>query len=328
MPSKKQLPIREALPQLQVDIAIGPERDTPSWRWVGRDLLSELSKIVTVRSFKDYSSVPSAKCVLMIKHPCSKEQMEALSRKSKLVYCPIDFISDEEHLRSLGWLFSGCGAIAVHCGRLSKYLASYNKKIFSVEHHDKFSVPCSAYKKTGYVLWVGGFQYAPYVLRYFRQNGIKERLRILSDIGNRFATSAAKRNAKAIGFDIDIKPRSVNGIEVVPWSEAEQSRMLSECKAAVDIKLEEDFNQMTKPPTKAQKYVLSGVPLAVNPSSYSYEYFSAMGLNLPSPTDSGRWLSEGFHSETAEFSKKLRDRLTLSSVAETYIGIFREVTKQ
>lgn len=250
-----------------------------------------------------------------------------MSKSSKVVYCPIDFISTEEHMESLGWLFRGCHALAVHCERLVGHLSRFNSRITFVEHHDKYSVPCSGYKREGYVLWVGGFQYVPYLLDYLARNAINQKIRILSDIGNQTAVNAARRNARSIGLELSLKDGSANGFEVVPWSKAEQSRMLSECKAALDVKLDGDFNQSTKPPTKAQKYVCSGIPVAVNPGCYSGEYFKNRGLELPPPTDERRWLSEDFHSETVAFSKSLRDRLSLRSVSETYLAIFREVTK-
>lgn len=250
-----------------------------------------------------------------------------MSKSSKVVYCPIDFISTEEHMESLGWLFRGCHALAVHCERLVGRLSRFNSRVTFVEHHDKYSVPCSVYRKEGYVLWVGGFQYVPYLLDYLKETEIKQRIRILSDIGNQTAVNAARRNARSIGLELSLKDGSANGFEVVPWSKAEQSRMLSECKAALDVKLDGDFNQSTKPPTKAQKYVCSGIPVAVNPGCYSGEYFKNRGLELPPPTDERRWLSEEFHSETVAFSKSLRDRLSLRSVSETYLAIFREVTK-
>lgn len=307
-------------------MSIGPERDTPSWAWVGRDLASELSRRVRVRTFSDFSSAPRAKCTLIVKQPCTRRQLESISSHGKVVYCPIDYISDTKHMDSMAWLLRGCHAIASHCERLSEHLARFSSRVRFVEHHDKFSVPCSGYKRDGYVLWVGGFQYAPYLLDYLKNNRVDARIRLLSDIGNRTAVNAAKRNARSIGLDLRLTERTANGLEVVPWSEAEQSRMLSECKAAIDVKREGDFNQDTKPPTKAQKYVCSGIPVSVNTGSYSHEYFRRRGLVLPTPTDGRRWLSEEFHAEVAEFSKGLRARLSIESVADTYMDIFREVT--
>lgn len=278
-----------------------------------------------VCTFKSYSGIPKSRIVMMIKNHCSERELANLKKTSRLLYCPIDHIADEQHLRSIGWLLRGCDAVAVHCERLGDMICKINKRVFFVEHHDKFSVVPKPYKKDGYVLWVGGFQYVPFLINHLSTLSSSLDVMVLSDMNNENALRAARKNAQKIGLNMVMVGDRVCGIPVTPWSESNQKTMMNECKSAMDIKLVSDFNQMTKPPTKAQKYVCSGIPTAVNRESYSHEYFAKRGLNLPSPSETSRWFSEQFHAETIRYSAELRKRLSLPTVAEDYRKIMSEV---
>ena len=68
---------------------------------------------------------------------------------------------------------------------------------------------------------------------------------------------------------------TAGGYAIETWSERRQEEMMRECKAALDAKATNRFNQYYKPPTKAQQFVASGIPFAVNFESYSAEYSRA-----------------------------------------------------
>ena len=115
---------------------------------------------------------------------------------------------------------------------------------------------------------------------------------------------------------------SINGIKSYVWSENKQSELMQLCKAAIDIKSIIHFSQNHKPPTKAQKYISSGIPFAVNKESYSYEYFHKRGLEIPEPTDTDRLFSMDYWQEIQSFSKILKKNINISTVALAFKEIY------
>jgi hypothetical protein len=112
--------------------------------------------------------------------------------------------------------------------------------------------------------------------------------------------------------------------EVQGWSVGVQRSALESCRAAIDIK-GSTFGQLHKPPTKAQKYVCSGVPFATNRASYAHEYFVKRGFELVEPSDRDRWFSKEYWRETREIGGQLRRELTLESVGRRYKEIIDKV---
>jgi hypothetical protein len=75
---------------------------------------------------------------------------------------------------------------------------------------------------------------------------------------------------------------------------------------------------MHKAPVKAQKFIASGIPFAINPESYSAEYFSSQGFKLPTPADADYWLSRDYWEKTQSVGKGLRMNLSLEKVGSTF----------
>jgi hypothetical protein len=104
--------------------------------------------------------------------------------------------------------------------------------------------------------------------------------------------------------------------------------MMEECKAAIDIKYTNDFNQNTKPPTKAQKFVSSGIPFSINKNSYSFEYFQKRNFSLAEPVNQERWFSEEYHSETIKFASMLRQETSIEVVGRKFKEIIDAVVSK
>jgi hypothetical protein len=172
------------------------------------------------------------------------------------------------------------------------------------------------YKESGYVLWIGGFQYVPYLLEFIQKNSLRLDLRILSDFKNASAIRGATFLAQKLNIDFKIINNCVNGIQLFEWSEELQAKMMMEAKAAIDIK-GNDFNQLNKPPTKSQQFIFSGLPLAMNSESESVEHFEDKGFKICSPCDAN-WLSKEYYDKTFEFAKKFRNELSLESIGLKY----------
>lgn len=183
------------------------------------------------------------------------------------------------------------------------------------------------YKDTGYVLWVGGCQYIAYLVNWLREHPIKKQLKILTDCSNDRARIAAMLYAKEIGIDLRL-PKGVTeiaGCEIYQWNERTQHDMMAECRAALDIKMTNQFNQYHKPPTKAQKFVASGIPFAINPESYSAEYFRNRGFDVCSPMNHNRWLSRAYWDEQKKFAEKLRKITSIEAVGQRYRELLNKV---
>lgn len=309
----------------KLTITFGPERDVPSWNWVGFDTSRELSKYHNITTFESMRAPPKADVVVVIKQiPDLGFIREARRRKAKIIYCPIDFFEDRKMIDTSGPVLRECDTIMSHCERLNPLLRIYNSKVYYVDHNNKYALTQNAsYKKDGYVLWIGGCQYTAYLMRWLQIHPIKNEVKILTDIENGRAAHAADKLARDMGLGIRINAnaRDINGYEVYQWSERMQYEMMNECKAAIDIKGEENFNQRHKPATKAQKYVASGIPFAINEGSYSHEYFKTRKFRLCTPLEPARWFSEKYWEETAEHAEKLRKETSIEAIGKRFNDI-------
>lgn len=303
-------------------VAFGPEKDVPSWGWVGFDTARELSKYFKIELFNSFESIPKADVVVIIKQNCSADTVANLrAKKVKVVYCPIDFYQEVKNIRLDAQFLKQCNMILLHSERLLPIFKNYNNNIHFVEHNNKYALlEMANYKEKGFVLWIGGCQYVPYLLNWLKKHPIKNEIKILADIDNERARLAASVFASNIGMKLTIPkhPRSIEGIESHPWSERLQYEMMMDCKAAIDIKMTDQFNQNYKPPTKAQKYVASGIPFAINKESYSAEYFKNRGFELAAPNNVNWWFSPEYWQETKKYGEKLRVYTSLENVGLRY----------
>jgi hypothetical protein len=310
-------------------IAFGPERDVPSWNWVGFDTSRELSKYYKVINYSSVKSPPKADVVVVVKQlPPETFIFAAKRNQSKVIYCPIDFFTNRNHLNQCGPTLRLFDGIVTHCERLNSLMKTFNHKVHYVDHNNKYMLPeMASYKKDGYILWIGGCQYTGYLLRWLDMYPLKHEVKILTDIDNGRAVHDAMKLVHELGLKakITVDATHINGLEVCRWSERLQHEMMKECKAAIDVKGEDDFNQRYKPATKAQKYVASGIPFAINKSSYSYEYFEQRNFSLCSPLDTDRWLSEDYWKETAKAGTVLRTETSIEAVGKKFKTIIEKI---
>lgn len=303
-------------------VAIGPVRDYPSWGWVGFDTARELSRDFEVVFYDAWTEPPACDVLLAIKERPPAGFIEAIRKRgSKLVYCPVDTLLDRDHLTGEAEIFRACDMVLVHSERLLPLVRPYCANTHFVEHHARFVTPApAAFKESGYVLWVGGYQYVPYLLRWLDHHPFQYELRILTDVDNYRARSAARILAAEIGVKLSRvgEGRYAAGLSVLPWSERRQEEMMRECRAAMDVKATDNFNQYYKPPTKAQQMIASGIPFAVNPESYSADYFRRRGFELASPSEPARWLSREYWEITQRHGKDLRTAISLEAVGARY----------
>jgi hypothetical protein len=302
-------------------IGVGPVREFPSWEWVGFDTARELSRHYDVILYESWASPPACDVLFVVKQRPPAALLAAMERsRTRLVYCPIDVYEAPDDPDRDAELLGSCDMVLVHSERLLPLLRPRCRQVHFVEHHLRYALSSMAeYRDRGYVLWIGGCQYLPYLLSWLERHPLERELRILTDIGNPRARDRARVLAADIGMPFSIRAdATVAGHRVEPWSQRRQEEMMRECKAALDAKFTARFNQYYKPPTKAQQFVGSGVPFAVNPDSYSAEYFRTRGFTVASPAETDRWLSRAYWEETRDRGHGLRTELSLEAVGATY----------
>jgi hypothetical protein len=310
-------------------VAFGRVRDKPSWGWVGFDVARELSKHYDVVLYDSRSRPPPCDVLFLVKkRPTDLFVERALRNGAKLVYCPIDEYDGTEQIAADAAFLGTCTAVVVHCERLVPLLRSHCPDVRFVEHHARYALDeMVGYKDRGYLLWIGGCQYVPFLLAWLERHPIPHELKILSDFANDNARVLAREHADAVGVRLEISAdtTAVAGHRVYRWSEERQRQMMRECRAALDVKATRFFNQRHKPPAKAQQYVVSGVPLAVNADSYSAEYFRGRGFDVASPLEVERWLSREYWEETRVAGEQLRGATSIEAVAAHYRQLIESI---
>jgi hypothetical protein len=303
-------------------VAFGPERDYPSWDWVGGDTSRELAKYYRVTTFASWSAPPECDVLVLVKEPPPPQFLQAArARGSRIVYCPIDVYASQGQLAEDADRLRACDMVLVHSERLLPLIRRYCPRTHFVEHHARYALPeVASYKETGFVLWVGGLQYLPYLVSWLQAHPIHHPVRILTDVSNHRARYRARVLAVELGLGTSLSRlvASIPDCQVYAWSERRQLDMMRECKAALDVKFTRRFNQYSKPPAKAQKYVASGIPFAINPDSYSAEYFRRRGFEPASPAETAHWFSRVYWEATMAFGQKLREWTSLETVGLSY----------
>jgi hypothetical protein len=300
----------------KLTIGIGPEIDTPSWRWVGFDTARELSKFYSVEIFRE--AIPECDLAIVIKTPVE------LRIRTPVVYLPLDYYSSVAELHANDQFLRSCSAIGCHSECLMPFFRRYCDDVFFVQHHGRFSLAqVSDYKEGGYILWIGGLQYVPYLLKWLILNPIEDEIRILTDVANELALESAKALANILDLEFNFSRSNICGHAAFRWTERAQYNMMREAKAALDVKgtsfaVGYNWPQYMKPPTKAQQFISSGIPFAVNPECYSYDYFQRRGFQIASPAERSRWLSFDYWKDTARYAVELRSEISLERVCQTY----------
>ncbi|MEO8602136.1 MAG: hypothetical protein ABI629_06140 [bacterium] len=303
-------------------IAFGPLNARPSWGWVGYDMARELSKTYDVILYD--ADAPAVQCDVLfaIKKRPAERLLDGVERQgSKLVYCPVDVYDATGELQRDAEFLARCAMVLVHCERMLPLLRPHCAQTHFVEHHSRFATHAMAeYQRDGFILWIGAYAYVPYLADWLARHPIDSEVRILTDFDNEKSRRKADQYAAEIGMDIAsaAAQRAIAGCRMYQWSERRQGEMMRACRAALDVKLTTLFSQQHKPPTKAQQYIASGIPFAVNADSYSAEYFLARGFELASPLDTERWWSHDYWQETRATGQALRAATALERVGEHY----------
>lgn len=305
-------------------VAIGPQVPLPSWNWIGFELARELAKYFDVRVFpwEAVPNPPACDVLLAVKLVHSR-----LLDAARVLYLPVDNYVSPAALEGEAPLLSRCAAIGCHAEPLVPLMSRYCRQVFFLDHHAKFALPeLAPYKERGFVLWVGAFEHVPYLLAWCRQNPLPLPLVIQSNFNDLRSRNQAAILARQLGITLKLTQTQLNGHRLVPWFEVPQRQLMQEAKAAIDIKggpwlgqlsgsaSMDYWQQQLKPPTKAQQFVCSGIPLAVNRDSHTFKYYRKRGLELTQPQEVQRWLSREYWEQTQAFARECRPQLTLERI--------------
>lgn len=280
-------------------VAFGPVTRELSWKWVGEEVAQELSKHYRIRYFERGESIPRCSVAVMVRN---------YSRGScpAKIFVPIDHYKSENQLILESSATQESDIILLHTASLQPFFAKHcrNTRIEIVDHHNRYSLGAMApYKRDGFILFVGHPKNLPDFFKKAQQYWFGRHLLILSE-----SVEAVTSASKAFPGTL---------FEAQKWTEDSQKVAMVRASAALDLK-GDTFDQVHKPPTKAQKYIMSGIPFATNPGNYVCEYFEDKGFKLATPDDPERWFSESYWRETHDFGERLRQDLTLENVALKY----------
>jgi hypothetical protein len=281
-------------------IAFGPEMPGwGSWEWVGADIAATLKSHYQTVIYQ--GEIPACDLCVRVKIPPDPEWLLCLPKDVSLIYCPIDFYSSVSELeRDIAFL-TRCDHIVVHCERLRRYFSSYAPVTY-IDHHVKFAA--SNQGEVEEILWVGVTSNIPPVVDWINHHSLPLPLRLLAN----FDLSEGVPTPQELGF------RKSAVVRTSVWSPQRHLQLVASCKAAIDIK-GVDFRSRNKPSTKAIDYLASGIPLALQKESSSFEHLGQLGFEVATPTDCDRWLSPTYRSETRQFGAALTELLSLNRIA-------------
>jgi len=299
-------------------LGFGPKKKTASWEWVGAGVSRALSRHYDVQLFSSrQTTAPECDAMVIIKHkPRPAMIRDAVRKGIPILYCPIDIHeSGPEIARDAAFLMQ-CGAIIVHCERLLPVYRQWCENVAFVEHHNLHGLrEPPGYRESGYVLWIGKWEHIHRVIEWLREHPLGVPIRFLTNLAE------SVTGGECIRFDIP------DAHELVNWTAEAQHRELAGARAGFDIK-GDSFPQWHKPPVKAQQFIASGIPFAVNADSSAAEYFLTRGFRLAEPSDTGRWLSRGYWEETQAHGARLRRHLTLDNVVAGYQRLIEQLFKK
>jgi hypothetical protein len=308
-----------------MQIYFGPIRDVPSWPWVGRDVAEFLRAEHTVCYFDDIADIADNSLVFWVKCPLqNKDSSLVLEKNLRIVFFPVDAFLGYDHIANCKRFIDACRLIVLHSPSMVNLFPG--KKIRFVDHYNKYGVSHRARQPNGSLVWIGAYQYFPYVVRYMLENGLHRKRRIVSltNYNSLAGIVAANQLSRSLGLGIDFSSQlALSDFSILEWSERHQRELLLNCSGAFDYKDDLDFNQIHKPPTKIQKFVCSHIPCAINSSS---PLRSILGFDLCDILDFDTWFSRDYQSLVSKHGDVMNRRLSLENIARKYMGFAEELT--
>lgn len=302
-------------------LAIGPRREAPSWQWIGQSLADRLASRFRIEVFDDFEASIGANVVLVVKQRPSRKFMSCAQKHGvKVAFAPVDVYNSEAEIAADAEILRACSCVLVHSDALRMFLQPYCAELVSIDHHTRFSVhPSETTWDASFILWVGALQHVPHLVEWHERVRPPCELLILSDIDDPRARLAAHAAGHELGIRLRIDADRINGISAKIWTPERQRDLMKVCRAAVDIK-GKSFAQRTKPPTKAQQFVASGIPFGANEGHPAIAWFRDRSFDIADAADWNRLLSPGYRAQTQIFAHGLRKLLSIEAVEKAVLG--------
>lgn len=325
---KVELQIRES--QLnKFKIAIGPESNYASFQWVARDIFDYMSSIDQRYEpiyFKELSELnDNFELVLFIKQLPTPEQLDLLKYKT-VCWMPIDSVYCRKDLWKARPVIRQLDAVLLHNSLLKRYLPK-EVRVMNVDHYAKYPIEWNG--NGAHYLWIGVLEYIPRTVQYLEHNKFfsEKNLVLLTNL-EKFTElqSEIELSLKQMNISPEITYQAnsvvVNGLKFEQWSEERQALELQTCKAYIDIK-SHSFRHQTKPPTKAQIYASTGVPVFLNEEHPAIKIMLKEGVTLKTINA----LYDMGHKEIETYAitvkKSIGEMYTIESIAKQYVSVLR-----
>jgi glycosyltransferase involved in cell wall biosynthesis len=285
-------------------VAVGPVFSTwGSWDWVGQSLLAGLPKEWQVIPFSPWN-IPNADAVIVVKQAPPLLWTIDVAMRAALIYCPIDFFGALSEITAARDWLSRCDQVVVHCQKLAAHFQPYAPTHY-LDHPLKFNAPLrKSFLRDGRLLWVGVRSNLPPLAEWVNRHGLPVPLDVLTNP----EVPGDILDAAAYGFH-----RSCE-IQIHEWTPERHREFTAQARAVLDIK-GDDFRSRHKPPAKAIDFIASGVPVALNSESSPKEHLASLGLDVPTPAETDRWLSEQYWQETLHLGRRLLQEVSPMRVA-------------
>jgi hypothetical protein len=269
-----------------------------------------------VRYFEDVAELPDNALVFWVKRPGTDDVARSIRRKKLTVlFFPVDCFMDVDNIAEHRAFIDAVRMVCLHTPSLAPYFP--NSRLAYVHHYNKYGVRHQDRMPGNYYLWIGGFQFLPYILQaldHFTKFG---NVLVLTDHENPVAQAAAKANAARIGIDCFDAQLRKPGVEIATWSEESQRIALLTCGAAFDVKYDACFNQRHKPPTKMQKYLCSGIPCAINDGA---ALRSQLEIDVPGLGELPHAVANSAcQRQRNAYGEKLSTELSLDNIVRRYL---------
>src|SRR6185295_16149899 len=101
----------------------------------------------------------------------------------------------------------------------------------------KYSLPALAdFKPAGNVLWIGAFEFVPYLFKWLARHPLSAPLDILTNFQEPRSRTWANALAKQLNVPLTFASERLNGHALHLWSEETQRQLMLQAKTALDIK--------------------------------------------------------------------------------------------
>jgi len=304
--------VTEYMQNSRPHIVIGPVYPgIGSWEWIGEKMAEELSQYYKIEFFSD--SIPDSDLAIIIKYDFAP-LMNSKPKDVPVIFCPVDcYGSAREIDRDGKWLFQ-CQQIITHSEFLRKYYCAY-APVEYVDHHVRFITKTIAPKPIdGPILWTGIRSNVPPLIEWVNQHSLPRELWVLANLEQ--GKSSVPQDA--LGFSNN------NSIRIENWDPQKHITWAELASSAIDVK-GSDFRARHKPPAKAQDYIASGLPLAMNAESSSVKHLAKRGFQVASVEDQDYWFSDEYRNQTIKFGSELRNTLSRENIGKRFKTIIDTV---